>query len=434
MKKYSIYIFICFNILIYIYSYEFLTLYLNEIKTKKIVSPDMVISSLYNEIRKINNVSYSLLTNNNLASTVDGFEIILDSSNKNVLADEPFRVLPISFDIQEKELNGDPIEELCDFSVSDDYYKSTHQYIIAVSYFSGALKKLIEGIDVTFEVALDRINKEEKVLGKKTLSIYIDASNGVEFVMNEIKKYNEKFDILAVLYYGLDDVLNAMIKAWVYDIPIINYSITAGEHCNNKVLEMGVNIQSLWHATTELFDIDTMMIVYSDSDYSNAARDIISANAEETGIYLKEDAFVEENTVEASKNACGQISSKCTDGCYVINVLDRSYFTNFFTECFKDYNISSSKYPIISYAIDEQLLKSIDKDAVNGHYVVGYFFDSMITEEGEILRNGLREKNFFGPVTPNMAVLYTTTFIIARAFNKARRSDELRAFLLYIYI
>lgn len=391
----------------------------------------MIISNLYNEVRTIHNVEYYLLSSNVLVGTVDGYEIIVDGGT-NKLADHPFKTVPISYDIQEKELNGEPIEELCDFTVSDDYYKSTYQYIITVGYMSGVYKKLVEGIDVTLESALDRVNEEEAILGTKTLSIPINAANGPEYVMEEIKNYVEKFNVIAVLYYGLEDVLNSMIDAWTYEIPIINYSITSGEKCNKKVLEMGVNIQTLWKTTTELFDIDTIMIVYSDSVFSNNARDIVSSNAEESGIYLKEDAFIEENTVEASKNACGQILSKCTDGCYVINVLDRSYYTNFFTECYNDYNLTAAKYPIISYALDEQLLSQLDQRSTNGHYIVGYFFNSMTTTVGEELRAAVRNKNFFGPVTPNMAVLYTTVFIIARSFNKARRTDELRAFLLYI--
>lgn len=405
-------------------------LYFNEVKTKGISTPEMVINSLYNEVRRINDVDYYLLSNNVLVGSVDGYEVVVDGS-ADKLADQKFKTASISYDIQEKELDDKPIQELCDFLVSDDYYNSTYQYVLFITLLSGESKLLVGGVKYTIDAALSKINDEEPILDTKTLSIPVDASKGSESVMNDVKEYTSKFNVIAVFYFGPDVTLNEMIKAWTYEIPIINYSITGGEQCNDKILSMGVNIQTLWRATMELFDMKHIMIIYCNSVTSINSSNIVMSSAEENGIELDaEPFFLDENTEQNAQNACSEIKSWCEEGCYVINVLERSYYVNFFNAV-KQWNITSDKFHIISYVLDEETLSMIDYEATNGHYVISFFFDSMITNVGEELRKEVRNESFYGKITSNMAQLYSSVFVMARSFNRARRTDELQAFLLY---
>lgn len=136
----------------------------------------------------------------------------------------------------------------------------------------------------------------------------------------------------------------------------------------------GINMANMWEETMNLMDLENVIIVWNTGTVSETAFEYVKNRCEEKNIRIVDDDetyfYLDEPTAENARNACNNIKSKCYDqNCYVINLLDRGYYTVFFNAV-RDAGLTSDKYPIISYSLDENMINLIGKDVVYNYNLV----------------------------------------------------------------
>lgn len=135
-------------------------------------------------------------------------------------------------------------------------------------------------------------------------------------------------------------------------------------------------------------------------------------------------------------NACSSIYEECGDNCLVINLAEREYDKIFYPNCYKNNTengniMSTDKFPVISLTLDEHGLKVLsqlneyngDISPMNGHYILSYYFDSLETEESEIMRELLKNNFYYGSITGIMAIAYNTIYLWKSSVQVAHSFD-----------
>lgn len=134
--------------------------------------------------------------------------------------------------------------------------------------------------------------------------------------------------------------------------------------------------------------------------------------------------IIESTAIESGTSIMTIIEGKCPNGCLIVDLCDYEYQN----AIFKGYNqsiiLNSQTHPIVSFTIDEILIELIGKEYFTGHYVLGYFFDSLRNEKSKEMETVIN--NAYGGkaiITNNMVLSYYFIEMFKTAIETIRNTN-----------
>lgn len=142
------------------------------------------------------------------------------------------------------------------------------------------------------------------------------------------------------------------------------------------------------------------------------------------GLNVLGNEIIESTTIESGTSIMTIIEGKCPNGCLIVDLCDYEYQN----AIFKGYNqsiiLNSQTHPILSFTIDEILIELIGKEYFSGHYVLGYFFDSLRNEKSKEMEDSITKTyGIKTKITNNMVLSYYFMEMFKTAIETIRNTN-----------
>lgn len=107
---------------------------------------------------------------------------------------------------------------------------------------------------------------------------------------------------------------------------------------------------------TNIVSFSTLFVVSSKNIFSQSATESLKNLTNENGIFTTVIYEVmKDGSTEQALNICAAINSRCTEGCLIVNLLERSYLQVFFS-MYNEIVHDNEKHPVISFTLDEDIM------------------------------------------------------------------------------
>lgn len=107
---------------------------------------------------------------------------------------------------------------------------------------------------------------------------------------------------------------------------------------------------------TNIVSFSTLFVVSSKNIFSQSATESLKNLTNENGIFTTVIYEVmKDGSTEQALNICAAINSRCTEGCLIANLLERSYLQVFFS-MYNEIVHDNEKHPVISFTLDEDIM------------------------------------------------------------------------------
>lgn len=121
-----------------------------------------------------------------------------------------------------------------------------------------------------------------------------------------------------------------------------------------------MSIYSMWKFVlqefTNVVSFTTLFVVSSKNIFSQSATESLKNLTNENGIFTTIIYEVmKDGSTEQALNICAAINSRCTEGCLVANLLERSYLQVFFS-MYNEIVHDNENHPVISFTLDEDIM------------------------------------------------------------------------------
>lgn len=116
---------------------------------------------------------------------------------------------------------------------------------------------------------------------------------------------------------------------------------------------------------TNIVSFSTLFVVSSKDIFSQSATESLKNLTNENGIFTTVIYEVmKDGSTEQALNICAAINSRCTEGCLIANLLERSYLQVFFS-MYNEIVHDNEKHPVISFTLDEEVMDNSDNGWAN---------------------------------------------------------------------
>lgn len=220
----------------------------------------------------------------------------------------------------------------------------------------------------------------------------------------------------------------------------INVAPLGGEMCNTYMFNGEISASSyLKHASHNIFkQYPNVFVVKCDTMYSNEAYQAYESIAD--GIGLNKVGVFTMNGADdtSSQSAISNIERLCDDSCLILNLCDSYYQKTFFVQYNTSLKLNPNDFPILSLTIDERLIADIGSSYFEGHYAMGYYFNSMKTDNSKEIHEVL-DKVYMKPdtvITSDMALCYSQIYLLKNILDVIYDLDftKLKKYILYCYL
>lgn len=399
--------------------YGLLNMLLGEIM-QGIMDFDQIRLSLYNKEKLFGLI---LLENNRFVSPI--YILQKDTSVATPVIEEIYKII-VDNEYKIYQVNGFPPNQTCNLINYNTFSTPTYNYVIVISNIEGNIGYL-DGLSVDgIELGINDSNNDENYLGNEFVMIFVDGSKSVDNIRTTLTNLLETHGITAIMSFIDIAKMIDIRKGW--DIPTINFNTVSGDLCDTEVINMTPSTIVLMKESlnTIITDYTDIFILYSTGRSSTKSFEIISNYINDYSLKLIGSYKMEYDEETHANNAMSEIESKCSnsDKCMIISVIEKSFIPFFMKRfnVFRKRNIN--KYKLLSYNIDEKMIEMYgDGTDYDGIYIISPFFDSVNTDEGELLREELKKWNDNPVLTSSVTMSYAGVRLFVELMKMAISTD-----------
>lgn len=278
-------------------------------------------------------------------------------------------------------------------------------------------------VDATL-FALDEINANGGLLGRKIQPVVVDGRSDWNLFATEAERLITKEDVVAIFGCWTSASRKAVKPVVEENDHLLLYPL------QYEGLESSPNIIYLGAAPNQQiipsldWAVDTLgkrkfFIVGSDYLFPRAASEIIKDHLNEMGAevvgeqYLPLGSTRTEPVVEAIRAAQPDM---------ILNLINGDSNVAFFREL-REIGITSEVIPTLSYSLDEQGMKSLMTPEIAGDYAAWNYFDSLDTPENNAFVTRFQQRYPQRAVTDAMETAYSSVLLWAAAVEEAQSFD-----------
>lgn len=201
----------------------------------------------------------------------------------------------------------------------------------------------------------------------------------------------------------------------------INVSPIGGEMCNSYIFNSEISTSSyLKHASNNIFkEYPDIFVVKCKTMYSDQAYQSFVTIADRIDVNTIGEYTLNGPDISSCQSAISNIERLCGDRCLILNLCDSYYHQQFFLQYNSSLKLNPIDFPILSFTLDERLIDDIGAKYFEGHYAMGYYFNSMKTSYSEEIHSVL-DRVYMIPntvVTSDMALCYSQIYLLKNVLD-----------------
>lgn len=317
------------------------------------INRELLLFKIYD--RKINNggIDYSLSVGNHLITNID----ILNIDENGVIISKT--TIDTDFKMPLFQVTGFPKNTTCNIIESSNKVALDGIFIILSFYGNNNYSQYIIPGLLSLLRSIDYINENGKVFDKDIIPIFIDACLSNDDYAGKFIEISESFEVSVVFANALLEDLLSFAEGFSYlNLLYISISPTGGEYCNKFVMNGGISTSSYLNRASQniLKEYKNIFAITSNTLYSEQSMISLEYLEESLGFVIVDSYNMEYPDDTHAQNACTSILSSCPYGCLVIQLTDYTYQEPFFNSYYRK-SIDVEKYPVLTFAIDELMIK-----------------------------------------------------------------------------
>lgn len=330
-----------------------------------VTSQSIINFEIYDVEMTISGYSFSLLHNNHLMSHID--IVMIRSPNPMKIA-----TVELQFQVPISQISGSPSNITCNV-LHTPPIESVDALFVGISFSgSGDSGYLGSHVLVTLLTAIDYVNRNEPLMGKQLIPIFINADLPDEEYVAKYYKQSSMFKLLCVFADVDIEILDGFTKAYSdLNIIYIQLGTVGGEYCNNRIMNGNLPTSLyLTRATISVFkDFERVFVLSSNTLASKQAVEAMNYIAVLQSINIVGSYEMVSADDIPAQNACTTIMNNCGSTlCLIIDLADSDYHIPFFSNYYRK-NMTSTIYPILAFNLDERLI-SLSKAEYVYYYIL----------------------------------------------------------------